>query len=76
MREIAPKRPRLQLHREAYRDLQRQVLERDSWRCQSCGAMQNLQVHHLEFRSRSGDDDEMNLVALCVDCHTRAHELG
>jgi hypothetical protein len=27
---------------------------RDSWRCQSCGTMSNLEVHHKQFRSHSG----------------------
>jgi hypothetical protein len=35
-----------------------------------------LQVHHLEFRSRCGNDDESNLITLCVDCHRQAHGLS
>lgn len=70
MSTIPPKRPRLKLHPEAYRELYRQVLQRDSWRCYACGTMKNLQVHHLRFRSRSGDD-ETNLITLCVDCHNQ-----
>jgi 5-methylcytosine-specific restriction endonuclease McrA len=75
MRTIPPKRPRLKLHPEVYRELQRQVLERDRWRCQACGTMNKLQVHHLDFRSRCGNDDESNLITLCVDCHRRTHGL-
>jgi len=73
MRNTPPERPRLRLHPEEYRELYRQVLERDSWRCQVCGARKNLQVHHLEFRSRSGNDSEDNLITLCVKCHRRTH---
>jgi hypothetical protein len=32
------------------------VLERDGWRCQACGAITNLEVHHAQF-SWSRDDD-------------------
>jgi len=49
------------------------VLERDGWRCQFCGSMQHLQVHHFKFRSRSGGDEEQNLIALCADCHEQVH---
>jgi len=73
MKGILPKHPRLRLPPEAYRRLHRQVLERDGWRCQACGAMERLEVHHLQFRSRSGDDDETNLITLCGDCHREAH---
>ncbi len=75
MRKLRPKRPRCMLDTEAYRRLHRQVLERDSRRCQVCGARKNLQVHHLEFRSRSGDDSLHNLITLCVDCHRQVHDL-
>ena len=75
MREILPKRPRVRLQPEAYRRLHRRVLERDGWRCQRCGVMANLEVHHQQYRSRSGNDDETNLITLCGDCHRAAHGL-
>ncbi len=73
MKIIRPKSPRLRLDANSYHELQRQVLERDGWRCQFCGSMQNLQVHHLKLRSQSGDDVEQNLITLCADCHARMH---
>jgi 5-methylcytosine-specific restriction endonuclease McrA len=73
MKRIRPKTQRVRLAPDAYRQLCRQVLERDHWRCQNCGAMINLQVHHLEFRSHFGSDSAENLVTLCCECHTNAH---
>jgi 5-methylcytosine-specific restriction endonuclease McrA len=67
------KSPRLRLDSESYRKLHRQVLERDGWRCQICGSMQQLQVHHLKFRRQSGGDEEQNLITLCAECHLRIH---
>ena len=75
MRNFRPKTARIKLPHEAYRELHRQVLQRDGWRCQVCGTMEQLQVHHLQFRSRSGDDDEPNLITLCEGCHGQAHGL-
>jgi 5-methylcytosine-specific restriction endonuclease McrA len=74
MSTIRPKTPRLRLDANSYHELHRQVLERDGWRCQVCGSMQNLQVHHLKFRSHSGGDTEQNLITLCTECHERAHQ--
>lgn len=54
--------------------MHRQVLERDGWRCQTCGSMHRLQVHHLKFRSQSGDDSEENLITLCAECHAQLHQ--
>jgi 5-methylcytosine-specific restriction endonuclease McrA len=73
MNEIRAKTPRLRLNATKYRELHRQVLERDNWRCQMCGSMQHLQVHHQNFRSQSGSDMEQNLITLCTRCHARMH---
>ena len=64
---------RLRLDPISYEELRLQVLRRDGWRCQSCNAMSNLEVHHLESRSHLGDDSELNLITLCTLCHSVAH---
>lgn len=73
MNGLRPKTPPTRLEQAAYDALRRQILNRDGWRCQSCGSMSNLEVHHKEFRSQSGDDSEMNLITLCSACHGRVH---
>jgi 5-methylcytosine-specific restriction protein A len=73
MKKVDDKTTRLRLDSTSYRELHRQVLERDGWRCQACGSMQHLQVHHLKFRSHSGGDIEQNLITLCAECHERRH---
>jgi 5-methylcytosine-specific restriction endonuclease McrA len=56
-----------------YEELRQRVLRRDGWRCQFCGSMSNLEVHHQQFRSQSGEDADSNLITLCHSCHTRIH---
>lgn len=73
MSGLRQKRPRLRLDQESYKRLHRQVLERDGWRCQRCGSLLNLVVHHIHFRSRLGDDSEENLMTLCLGCHQEIH---
>ena len=73
MRRIRPKKPRLRLDSESYRQLHRQVLQRDGWRCQMCGSMRCLEVHHLIFRSHCGGDLEENLITMCAECHKKVH---
>ena len=63
----------MRLDPASYGSLRQQVLRRDGWRCQACGAMSNLEVHHKEFRSRLGDDSEENLITLCDSCHRSVH---
>ena len=73
MKGIRPTARRVRLDPVSYEQLRQQVLRRDGWRCQACGAMSNLEVHHQRFRSHSGDDAEVNLVTLCTACHTQRH---
>jgi len=63
----------VRLDAEAYQTLRRQVLERDGWRCQLCGSMAGVEVHHIQRRSQVGADAEQNLITLCSACHRRAH---
>ena len=58
-----------------------EVLERDDYRCQypDCGAREQLHVHHIEFRSRSGSkgraesNSPPNLTTTCVFHHRLLH---
>jgi 5-methylcytosine-specific restriction endonuclease McrA len=73
MNSIGPKPVRLRLDPVSYKSLRQEVLRRDGWRCQSCGTMSNLEVHHKRFRSHSGHDSEENLITPCVCCHEEMH---
>ena len=73
MNAIRPKVARLRLDPISCESLRQEVLRRDGWRCQSCGTMANLEIHHKEFRSHSGHDSEENLITLCTTCHAYVH---
>ena len=57
----------------AYQELRLDVLRRDGWRCQFCGSMTNLEVHHKIYRSQEGPDTLDNLITLCAKCHNTLH---
>lgn len=48
---LRQRRPRLKLGLEEYTKLRIRVLERDGWRCQERGAMEGLEVHHMNPRA-------------------------
>ena len=52
------------------------VLERDGWRCSSplCTSRRALHVHHVQWRSRGGSDEDANLSGPCVSCHPLVHD--
>jgi 5-methylcytosine-specific restriction endonuclease McrA len=64
---------RIRLEQKQYREVCRQVLKRDGWRCQLCGSMSGVEVHHLRFRSRGGQDCGENLITVCRPCHDGIH---
>ena len=74
-RSVRERRPRLRLTPKEYEKLRQEILRRDHWRCQDCGALRNLEVHHIDPRSGLGNDDESNLITLCSDCHRVRHRL-
>ncbi len=65
---------RIKLGVRTYRRLMKRVLERDGWRCQKCGSLENLQIHHQTKRSQQGNDALANLVTLCAHWHMAEHD--
>jgi len=60
---------------DAWLDMREEILERDEYTCQVCGATKHLQVHHIVPRKYihvvSWDiDREENLITLCKVCHS------
>jgi 5-methylcytosine-specific restriction endonuclease McrA len=72
-RLVLRKVKRIKLGPRIYRRLMKRVLERDNWRCQKCGSLENPQIHHKIKRSQQGDDALENLVTLCAYCHMAEH---
>lgn len=53
----------------------KKVLARDSYKCQCCGDINNLEVHHLDGYNwcKEKRTDETNGISLCVNCHANFH---
>lgn len=49
------------------------VLVRDGGRCRVCKTRDGVDVHHIQFRSRGGEDSTENCAALCRECHAEIH---
>jgi hypothetical protein len=43
--------------------------------CEMCGR-EATDLHHIEYRSQCGGDEVTNIIALCRECHSMAHNLG
>ncbi len=47
------------------------VLRRDHFRCQYCGAKEHLTIDHVMPKSRGGKDTWENLTTACTRCNSR-----
>jgi hypothetical protein len=66
------------VHHQAPPAALRRILDRDGYRCAApeCTQRRNLQVHHLRYRSRGGDDRDQNRVTLCAFHHHHGEHGG
>lgn len=46
----------------------------DNWKCQFCGSISNLNVHHLTYERKGRENAENDLITLCEHCHSRLHD--
>lgn len=62
------------LPEKEYATLCKSILQRDRYKCRSCGLRNNLHVHHIVFRSQQGPDEAWNLITICNGCHDGVHK--
>jgi 5-methylcytosine-specific restriction endonuclease McrA len=76
------RRPTLSKRRRQYRryldsdewkERRDKILWRDNYECQKCGSTVRLQVHHLEYADKFGDEPDDALLTLCRNCHRQIH---
>lgn len=59
-----------------WRQIRKQVLERDDHRCVICGVGDNLHVHHILSYREAGKHEVDNLITLCRSCHRKTDALA
>jgi Zn finger protein HypA/HybF involved in hydrogenase expression len=60
--------------RTVTKSVQKEVKEKYKNKCAHCESEQNLQLHHLEYFSKGGQNTADNLILLCVSCHAEQHK--
>lgn len=81
---IMLKREKYKVRKRVYMDEQRfggnrtKALERDGYKCTSCGSDYRIQVHHIDEMGRNKpkevqNNELNNLITLCAKCHIEQH---
>ena len=58
-----------------WKELRKNVLERDNNTCRKCGKSPSKQVHHIIPLREGGKNEVKNLITLCKRCHNIADNL-
>jgi 5-methylcytosine-specific restriction endonuclease McrA len=56
------------LHSEWWLCRKADAIRRAGYRCQKCGSIARLQVHHVSYL-RLGNERDEDLMVLCAKCH-------
>jgi len=62
------------LRSKGWKDLRREALIRDNWRCVGCECKIKLQVHHRRYPKRLGEEELQDVETLCSVCHDETHK--
>lgn len=68
-----PKQNVIRLKGKPKKRLQLAVMERDGYRCQTCGEATEGPPHHSPYLGQGGSDIPAHMFAECEDCHYEIH---
>lgn len=63
----------IKLNEQEYKLLCEKIFKRDKYKCRCCGSRNNLQAHHIVYRSKERLDIEENLISICPTHHDLIH---
>ena len=63
------------LQSEDWRERRKYLMELTGWICSKCGG-KATQLHHLKYDNLGNEELDIDVIALCNDCHNEIHEIG
>lgn len=60
------------LKSDDWRERRKELMEEADWCCSSCGE-KATQLHHLSYGNLGEEELEVDVVALCNNCHKEIH---
>jgi 5-methylcytosine-specific restriction endonuclease McrA len=59
-----------------WRELKEKIKAERGAKCECCGSLRKLDLHHITSRKNKGKDVEDNLQLLCRACHAKTPSFG
>lgn len=60
------------LRSEDWRERRKELMEEAGWTCSECGD-EAKQLHHLNYDNLGDEELDIDVVALCTQCHKDIH---
>jgi len=60
------------LHSNWWKELRKEILKRDNFRCRVCN-IKATEVHHLSYYNKYNKDEKKDCISVCHDCHGNIH---
>jgi RNA-directed DNA polymerase len=61
------------LYGEEWTEMREAIRLRDDNRCTLCGSQDRVEIHHIRKHKQGKEHHPSRLIALCADCHHKAH---
>jgi len=62
------------IHSEIWRARASEMIRKGGYRCQQCGNIGKLEVHHNAY-NRLGAELDSDLLVVCKKCHEKIHKI-
>ena len=63
------------LQTDVWKEIRRQIWERDGHKCTICGTGENITVHHHRYPAMAwGTEKPETLITVCDKCHAEIHK--
>lgn len=56
-----------------WREIRKEKLIEVDYQCEDCGSTKDLEVHHIVYPEKLGEEDMTELAVLCKECHENEH---
>jgi len=64
------------LKSDRWQGLRKQALKDAGYKCRLCNKRAELHVHHRTYENKGTDQEILDLIVLCKDCHATYHDKG
>ena len=71
--EKVKRRSKRDMFAQAQKDLKRELITKRGEKCEICGSVEHIELHHINPISEGGANSRSNSMLVCSKCHQKLH---